>query len=55
MCVVDAESAKLLWKLKVEENPVAQIGRLPTLGRGAAVAKVPMASSEERAGGMSNT
>jgi polyvinyl alcohol dehydrogenase (cytochrome) len=53
MYAVDAESGKLLWKLKVEENPVAQITGSPTLYAGRLY--VPMASSEERAGGMSNT
>lgn len=53
MYAVDAQAGKLLWKVKVDEHPVAQITGSPTLYAGKLY--VPMASSEERAAGMSST
>ena len=50
---LDADSGKLLWKVKVDEHPVAQITGTPTLYEGRLY--VPMASAEERTGGLSMT
>ncbi|PYU19890.1 MAG: cytochrome C oxidase Cbb3 [Acidobacteria bacterium] len=50
---VDADNGKLLWKVKVDEHPVAQITGAPTLYEGRLY--VPMASAEERTGGLSMT
>jgi polyvinyl alcohol dehydrogenase (cytochrome) len=51
MYAVDAESGKLIWKAKVDEHPFAQITGAPTLHDGRLY--VPMASLEERTGGLS--
>ena len=48
---LDAESGKLLWKVRVDDNPVAQITGSPTLYQDRLY--VPLASSEERAAGLS--
>ncbi len=53
MYALDAENGKLLWKVKVDEHPVAQITGSPTLYEGRLY--VPMASAEERAAGLSMT
>ncbi len=53
MYALDAENGKLLWKVKVDEHPVAQITGSPTLYEGHLY--VPMASAEERAAGLSMT
>ncbi len=53
MYALDAENGKLLWKVKVDEHPVAQITGAPTLYEGRLY--VPMASAEERTGGLSVT
>jgi len=48
---VDATSGKLLWKVKVEDQPVARITGAPVFYEGRLY--VPVASSEERAAGYS--
>src|SRR5690348_4133018 len=48
---LDADNGKQLWKVKVDEHPVAQITGTPTLYEGRLY--VPMASAEERTGGLS--
>ena len=53
MYALDAENGKLLWKVKVDEYPVAQITGAPTLYEGRLY--VPMASAEERTAGLSMT
>ena len=53
MYALDADNGKLLWKTKVDEHPVAQITGAPTLYEGRLY--VPMASAEERTGGLSMT
>jgi polyvinyl alcohol dehydrogenase (cytochrome) len=53
MYALDAENGKVLWRVKVDEHPVAQITGSPTLYEGRLY--VPMASSEERAAGLSMT
>lgn len=53
MFALDAESGQLLWKVKVDDHPVAQITGAPTLYDGRLY--VPMASLEERTGGLSMT
>ena len=53
MYALDAENGKQLWKVKVDEHPVAQITGAPTLYEGRLY--VPMASAEERTGGLSMT
>jgi polyvinyl alcohol dehydrogenase (cytochrome) len=53
MYALDADNGKLLWKVKVDEHPVAQITGAPTLYEGRLY--VPMASAEERTGGLSVT
>jgi polyvinyl alcohol dehydrogenase (cytochrome) len=50
---LDAANGKLLWKVNIEEHPVAQITGSPTLYEGRLY--VPMASAEERSGGLSMT
>jgi polyvinyl alcohol dehydrogenase (cytochrome) len=50
---LDAESGKMLWKAKIDDHPVAQITGSPTLYEGRLY--VPMASLEERTGGLSMT
>src|SRR5438309_1696264 len=50
---LDAENGKLLWKVKVDGHPVAQITGAPTLYEGRLY--VPTASAEERAAGLSMT
>jgi polyvinyl alcohol dehydrogenase (cytochrome) len=50
---VDADSGKQLWKVKVEEQPVARITGAPTLYENRLY--VPVSSSEERAAGLSST
>ncbi len=50
---LDAESGKLLWKVKVDDHPVAQITGAPTLYEGRLY--VPMASAEERTAGLGMT
>lgn len=50
---LDADTGKLLWKVKVDEHPVAQITGTPTLYEGRLY--VPMASAEERTAGLSMT
>jgi polyvinyl alcohol dehydrogenase (cytochrome) len=50
---LDAANGKLLWKVSVEDNPVAQITGAPTLYGERLY--VPLASSEERAAGISKT
>ena len=53
MYSIDADTGKLLWKVRVDEHPVAQITGAPTLYEGRLY--VPMASAEERTGGLSMT
>ena len=53
MYALDADNGKQLWKVKVDEHPVAQITGAPTLYEGRLY--VPMASAEERTGGLSMT
>src|SRR5205807_1086042 len=53
MYSVDADTGKLLWKVRVDEHPVAQITGAPTLYDRRLY--VPMASAEERTGGLSMT
>jgi polyvinyl alcohol dehydrogenase (cytochrome) len=53
MYALDAGNGKVLWRVKVDEHPVAQITGSPTLYEGRLY--VPMASAEERAGGLSMT
>ena len=48
---VDATSGKLLWKVKVEDQPVARITGAPALYEGRLY--VPVSSTEERAAGYS--
>ena len=48
---IDAGSGRLLWKVKVEDQPVARITGAPTLYDGRLY--VPVSSSEERAAGLS--
>ena len=48
--MLDAESGKLLWKVKVEDHPLARITGAPTLYEGRLY--VPVSSSEERSGGI---
>src|SRR5579872_6502540 len=50
---LDAQSGKLLWKVKVDDHPVAQITGAPTLYEGRLY--VPMASAEERTAGLGMT
>jgi polyvinyl alcohol dehydrogenase (cytochrome) len=50
---LDADNGKLLWKVKVDDHPVAQITGAPTLYEGRLY--VPMASAEERSAGLSMT
>lgn len=50
---VDAHSGKQLWKVKVEEQPVARITGAPAFYDGRLY--VPVSSSEERAAGLSAT
>jgi len=50
---VDAASGRLLWKVRVEDNPVARITGAPTLHEGRLY--VPVSSTEERAAGLSTT
>jgi polyvinyl alcohol dehydrogenase (cytochrome) len=50
---LDAETGKLVWKVKVDENSVARITGAPTLYGDRLY--VPVASSEERAAGISTT
>jgi len=50
---LDAENGKMLWRVKVDEHPVAQITGSPTLYEGRLY--VPMASAEERSAGLSST
>ncbi len=50
---LDAESGKLLWKVKVDDHPVAQITGAPTLYEGRLY--VPIASAEERTAGLGMT
>lgn len=50
---LDAANGKLLWKVSVEDNPLAQITGAPTLYGDRLY--VPLASSEERAAGLSKT
>lgn len=49
---IDAASGKLLWKVKVEDQPVARITGASTLYDGRLY--VPVSSSEERAAGLSD-
>ena len=49
--MLDANTGKLLWKIKVEDHPVARITGAPTLYEERLY--VPVASSEERAAGYS--
>lgn len=49
--MLDAATGKLLWKVKVEDHPVARITGAPTLYEGRLY--VPVSSSEERSGGLS--
>jgi polyvinyl alcohol dehydrogenase (cytochrome) len=53
MYALDAANGKLLWKVSVEDSPVAQITGAPTLYEHRLY--VPLASSEERAAGLSMT
>ncbi len=50
---VDADTGKQLWKVKVEDQPVARLTGAPTLY--ADRLYVPVSSSEERAAGLSTT
>jgi len=50
---LDAATGELLWKVTVEDNPVAQLTGAPTLYEDRLY--VPVSSSEERAAGMSST
>src|ERR1700682_2931442 len=48
--MLDAETGKQLWKVKVDDHPLARITGAPTLYEGRLY--VPVSSSEERAGGI---
>ncbi len=50
---VDAATGKQVWKVKVDDQPVARITGSPTLYEGRLY--VPVSSTEERAAGYSNT
>lgn len=50
---LDAETGKLLWKVRTDDHPLAQITGSPTLYENRLY--VPLASSEERGGGLSVT
>ena len=50
--MLDARTGSQIWKVKVEEHPVAKITGAPTLYQGRLY--VPVSSQEERAAGFSN-
>ncbi len=50
--MLDARTGSLIWKVKVEDHPVAKITGAPTLYQGRLY--VPVSSQEERAAGYSN-
>ena len=50
---LDAETGKQLWKVRIDDHPLAQITGSPTLYEDRLY--VPLASSEERGGGLSVT
>jgi len=50
---LDAQTGKLLWKVRIDEHAVAQITGSPTLYEGRLY--VPMSSAEERTAGLSMT